>query len=148
MGVGRVGKPRTLWEDGTRSASGIVSAWNFFEEITRSAVPVDLRAIRQLQRSPLAIDLYVWLTYRMSYLKKPTLISWKSLEAQFGADYSRTRDFRRRALDYLKAIVRVYSRVRVSPTDTGLCLYPSAPHVLRSKRPTHWDLEGVSAPSR
>ena len=128
--------------------SHIVLGQDFFEEISRSAVPVDLRAIRQLQRSPLAIDLYVWLTYRMSYLKKPTLISWKSLEAQFGADYSRTRDFRHRALDHLEAIVRVYSRVRVSQTDTGLRLYPSAPHVLRSNRPRHWDLSGVSAASR
>ena len=127
--------------------SHTVLGQDFFEEITRSAVPVDLRALRLLQRSPLALDLYVWLTYRMSNLKKPTLIPWKSLEAQFGADYSRTRDFRRRALDYLEAIVRVYSRVRVSQTDTGLRLYPSAPHVLRSNRPRHWDLSGVSAPS-
>jgi len=50
-------------------SSEIVLYQVFLEEITRSAVPVDLRAIHQLQRSPLAIDLYIWLTYRMSYLK-------------------------------------------------------------------------------
>ena len=130
MGVGRVGKPRTLWEDGTRSASGIVSAWNFFEEITRSAVPVDLRAIRQLQRSPLAIDLYVWLTYRMSYLKKPTLIPWRGLEAQFGSDYARPADFRRRFLRSLRQVLRVYPRARVRQCAQGFWLLPSAPHVL------------------
>ena len=70
---------------------------DFFQEITRSAVPVDLRAIRHLRRSPFAIDLYVWLTYRMSYLKKPTRIPWEGLQAQFGADYFRPRDFRRKA---------------------------------------------------
>jgi len=73
--------------------SRIVLGQVFFEEITRSAIPVDLRAIRQLQRSPLAIDLYIWLTYRMSYLKKPTLIPWKGLQDQFGSDYTRPRDF-------------------------------------------------------
>ena len=52
----------------------IVLGQNFFDEITRSAVPVDLRAIHRLRRSPLALDLHVWLTYRMSYLRKPTLI--------------------------------------------------------------------------
>ena len=109
--------------------SKIVLGQDFFQEITRSAVPVDLRAIRRLQRSPLAIDLYVWLTYRMSYLRKPTVVPWKSLEAQFGADYSRPRDFRRRVSKLLEAVLRIYPSVRISLTDTGLRLYPSPPHV-------------------
>ena len=46
----------------------------FFQEITRSAVQVDLRAIELLKGSPLAIDIYIWLTYRMSYLRRPCLI--------------------------------------------------------------------------
>ena len=102
---------------------------DFFQEITRSAVPVDLRAIRHLHRSPLAIDLYVWLTYRMSYLKRPTLIPWKSLEAQFGADYSRPRDFRTRLTAHLAHIVEIYPSVRLRWTGTGLWLFPSPPHV-------------------
>ena len=116
--------------------SHIVLGQDFFEEISRSAVPVDLRAIRQLQRSPLAIDLYVWLTYRMSYLKKPTLIPWESLKAQFGADYARRRDFRRKAVAHLSNVVRIYPAVRIGQTQSGLRLYPSPPHVLPSKRPT------------
>ena len=102
---------------------------DFFKEITRSAVLVDLRAIRDLRRSPLAIDLYVWLTYRMSYLKKPTLIPWQSLEAQFGSDYTRLRDFQSHAVTQLEKVTRVYPTARVSQTDTGLRLYPSPPHV-------------------
>ena len=46
--------------------SRVVLGNEFFDEITSSAVPVDLRAIRLLKRSPLALDIYVWLTYRMS----------------------------------------------------------------------------------
>ena len=107
----------------------IVLGQDFFKEITRSAVPVDLRAIRQLQRSPLAIDLYVWLTYRMSYLRKPTLVPWKSLEAQFGAGYSRRRDFRTRLGARLPHIVEVYPTVRLRRTSTGLWLLPSPPHI-------------------
>jgi len=90
---------------------------------------MDLRAIRQLQRSPLAIDLYVWLTYRMSYLKKQTVVPWQGLQAQFGADYSRPRDFRRRVLRHLEFVVRAYPTVRLGSTDPGLRLYPSPPHV-------------------
>ena len=35
-----------------------------------------------IKASPFAIDLYIWLTYRMSYLKTPTLIPWEGLQAQ------------------------------------------------------------------
>ncbi len=108
---------------------------HFFREITRSAVPVDLRAIRRLRGSPLAIDLYVWLTYRMSYLRKPTSIPWESLEAQFGADYSRRRDFRRKALVHLEDVLRVYPTARLGQVDSGLLLHPSPPHVPPSKGP-------------
>ena len=114
---------RPIWR------SQIVLGRDFFEEITRSAVPVDLRAIRHLRRSPLAIDLYVWLTYRMSYLRKPTLIPWESLAAQFGAGYSRPRDFRTSLSARLPHIVEVYPTVRLRRTSTGLWLLPSPPHV-------------------
>ena len=114
---------RPMWR------SNIILRQQFFEEIIRTAVPVDLRAIRQLQRSPLAIDLYVWLTYRMSYLKRPTLVPWKGLQGQCGSDYSRPRDFRRRVLSHLESVLRVDPTVRVGATESGLRLYRSSPHV-------------------
>jgi hypothetical protein len=107
----------------------LVLSRQFFQEITRSAVPVDLRAVHQLKKSPLAIDIYVWLTYRMSYLRKPTLIPWEGLQLQFGAAYARPRDFRRKVLVHLSNILRVYSAVRVAHRHSGLFLYPSPPHV-------------------
>jgi len=122
--------------------SHIILTQDFFQEIRRSAVPVDLRAIRRLQRSPLAIDLYVWLTYRMSYLRRPTVIPWRSLEAQFGADYARPRDFRRRVSKLLEAVLSTYPTVRISLTDTGLRLYPSPPHVKRVGAIRSGDLRG------
>lgn len=36
---------------------------DFFKMVTASPVPVDMRALRALKRSPLALDLYAWLTY-------------------------------------------------------------------------------------
>ncbi len=78
------------------------------------------------------MDLYVWLTYRMSYLRKPTLVPWQGLQNQFGSDYSRLRDFQSHAVSQLEKVIRVYPTVRVSQTDTGLRLYPSPPHVERA----------------
>ena len=102
---------------------------NFFSEITGSAVPVDLRAIHQLKGSPLALDLYTWLTHRMSYLRRPTLVPWKGLQAQLGANYDRSCDFRRKVLARLEDVVGVYPELRIQKQNEGLRLYPSPPHV-------------------
>jgi hypothetical protein len=92
-------------------------------------VPIDIRALRALRRSPMALDIYCWLTYRMSYLRKPTLIPWFALEAQFGADYSRTRAFREAFLEHLKSVLVIYPGAKVEPLPDGLELRPSPTHV-------------------
>jgi hypothetical protein len=100
-----------------------------FDEILSHPVPVDLRALRG---SPLALDIYAWLTYRLSYLRRPCLVPWPALEAQFGANYGRRRDFRRRFLACLADVLLLYPRARCSQTPAGLFLKPSPPHIPRS----------------
>ena len=39
---------------------------SFFNEITDRPVPIDMRALKALKRSPMALDIYCWLTYRLS----------------------------------------------------------------------------------
>ncbi len=56
----------------------------FFEEVTNRPVPLDMQALRLLKGSPMRLDLYVWLTYRMSYLRRPTAVTWDQLRLQFG----------------------------------------------------------------
>jgi hypothetical protein len=104
----------------------------FFDEITKSAVPIDRRALKVLKRSPLALDIYVWLTYRMSYLRRPSLIPWSALQGQFGAEYARLTDFRCRFLKALRLVLHVYPRARLRQSVRGLWLRPSPCHV----RPT------------
>jgi hypothetical protein len=103
----------------------------FFEEIIRRPVPVNLGALRQLAktRSPLALDLYAWLTYRMSYLREATTVPWEGLALQFGGDYTRTRDFKAKLVKQLAAVSSVYPKAKFEPTVDGLKLYPSLPHV-------------------
>ena len=36
----------------------------FFQEIIRNPVPLDMNILKALKRSPLGLDLYLWLTYR------------------------------------------------------------------------------------
>lgn len=114
-----------LWE------STLTLNQRFFDEVTQSPVPVDMRALKALRQSPMALDIYTWLTYRMSYLRKPTVIPWGALQLQFGAEYKRERDFRRFFLERLKAVQAVYPDANVEPVERGLQLKPSRLHIAR-----------------
>jgi hypothetical protein len=92
-------------------------------------------ALKALKRSPMALDIYFWLTYRMSYLQKDTLVPWELLQMQFGADYATEgqgpRDFKKKFLARLKQVVTIYESARVASPDKGLLLKPSPPHVAK-----------------
>lgn len=103
----------------------------FFKEVTTHPVPIDMRALKALKKSPLALDVYFWLTYRMSYLKADTVIPWNKLAAQFGADYKRDRDFKDSFTRALRKVLTVYQGVQVDSTQDGLQLKPSRTHIGR-----------------
>lgn len=109
--------------------STVTLSTDFFQEVVERPVPVDMRALRALKRSPLALDIYCWLTYRLSYLRKPTEIPWAALQMQFGADYSRRRDFKAAFLQHLRAVHVLYPEANVEEGERGLLLKPSKPHV-------------------
>lgn len=101
----------------------------FFLEVTQNPVPIDMRALQALKQSPMALDIYTWLTYRMSYLKQATLIPWPALAVQFGADYERGRDFKAAFSKHMNAVLAVYPEANVCAMPDGLELRPSKPHV-------------------
>lgn len=104
----------------------------FFEDLIAHPVPLDMRALRFLKRSPLSLDVYVWLTHRLSYLRAPARIPWLVLAAQFGSNYSRARDFRHYSFEpALQKVLAVYTEARIDPGDEGVTLMPSPPHVRR-----------------
>jgi hypothetical protein len=117
----------TLWR------SSITLTQEFFEEVIRRPVPLDMRALKALarERSPLAIDIYTWLTYRMSYLRDETTVPWELLELQFGGGYRLTRQFKAKFLERLRLVGEVYPQARVAPAEQGLILRPSPTHVAR-----------------
>jgi hypothetical protein len=114
--------------------SSVVLSEPFFREVTARPVPIDLRTLRALSKSPMQLDIYVWLTYRMSYLRRDTTIPWQVLQAQFGAEYHRLRAFKAAFLEHLKKVHTVYQAAKTDPTQAGLVLHPSAPHVPRLDR--------------
>lgn len=116
-----------LWE------SVIELSDKFFNEIQAHPVPIDMRALNILKQSPMALDIYNWLTYRMSYLKKHTSIPWGFLQNQFGCDYQNNRQgrygFKRNFNNQLKSVLLVYPEAKIETTSSGILLKPSKPHI-------------------
>jgi len=106
---------------------------DFFNETINYPIPIDIGTLRALKRSPLALDIYFWLTYRMSYLKKSTCIPWESLQIQFGSGYANTPrgklDFKRAFIREMRKVHAIYKDARVSDEQDGLLLHPSKPHI-------------------
>ena len=94
-----------------------------------------MNTLRAMKRSPLGLDLYLWLTYRTFGLKRPLRLTWRQLYRQFGADQAKAskvaqQAFRRDCLRELKKIKNAWpdlhyhtallhesSRARTMPTD-------------------------------
>lgn len=126
-------KPITTNQNKDFRPSTVTLAKDFFEELINRPVPVDLRVLHLLRRSPLQMDIYSWLTYWLSFLKQSKIISWCNLKNQFGADYGDdaqgVRSFKSKFLKALKKVLVVYSTAKVQVEDAGLRLLPSQPHI-------------------
>jgi hypothetical protein len=119
-----------LWK-GNNPAQGMLwpstmeLTWPFFESLQQHAVPFPHEAIRQIKSSPLAIDLYIWLVYRLRHVHKNVLVSWKDLHAHLGAEYDRLRKFKEKAITALRLALAAYPDARVEVCEGGLLLKPS-----------------------
>lgn len=119
------GQP-SLWQDRVRLDDG------FYRSLKEHPVPVREEAIRAIGTKSLALDVYVWLSYRLHSLSKPTPISWPSLHQQFGAGIKAVRHFKPVFLDALQLATAVYPEARVDLLEErggGILLHPSAPAV-------------------
>ena len=127
--------PQAVEEAGTwRSTLRLNQA--FFKECMDSPVPIDIRAYKALRSSPMAMDLYTWLTYRMSYASKRQTIRWEPLMMQFGSGYGggeltsqAVRDFKKAFLSAMQMVLGVYPTLKLEVTETGVALLPGATHV-------------------
>ena len=100
----------------------------FFMMTGDSIVPLESRIIHQLRRSPLSLDLYAWLSYRLFRLKEEKTISWLKLEGQFGGAYKRHRDFRAKFQMSLEKVLHYKPPTPiVQIRQKGLHLSPGAP---------------------
>ena len=131
----QVGPKAMLWWDtGRGSQDNLWESWvelgeDFYQAITAAPVPVDTRALRALKRSPLALDLYAWLTHTAFVATRngsPRVVPWAGLHGQMGAEYTRLRKFREKAIQALQKIKLVYPALNIETTEDEVIVRPSA----------------------
>ena len=124
-----------LWESKVRLSEA------FFNEIVSHPVPLDLTTLKALKRSPLGLDLYLWLTYRTFTLHDPLRLTWRLLYSQFGTDPAKASDkftvrsFREKVLRELKKIKLAWPELNYATAKGVLILLPSVPHISPASNP-------------
>jgi len=129
-----------LWYSGS-DANGDRPLWGstitlgdaFYDSIIGSPVPIDTRALAALSGSALKMDLLVWLSHRLGYVRRPQMVPWVSMVEQFGSVFERPRDFRSKVAKALTEVLAVYPGANVTITKDGLYLEPSRTAVPRAR---------------
>lgn len=137
----------TLWLPQQRTEAGqwkskVILNEAFYREIIAQPVTIDIRKYKSLRGSPMAMDIYCWLTYRYSYLSKRTWpIEWPVLATQFGSTFTAAdpkqamRDFKKAFINALKIVSIAYDKANFDVTDKGLILRPSPTDVPKLSGP-------------
>jgi len=118
------------WLEKTHGGLEVELSERFYDQATKSAVPLDPEILRAVRRSPLSIDTYGWLTYRMNTLQEPTAITWPQLQNQFGSEYRNARQFRwrfRQAVERVKAAW--HGELGIEIQERRVILTPGLPSV-------------------
>jgi hypothetical protein len=138
-----IAKEYNLWWDPKQPEqadiwhSTVTLGQDFFNEIINKPIPIDMRAIKLLKTSSMALDLYCWLTYRLFYLKNKVEIPWPLLQKQFGCDYANTKqgryEFKRQLLTQLKKIHMLCKGAeKIQEGSSGLILIPRQSRIRKS----------------
>ncbi len=118
------GSQASLWQESVRLDEG------FYQSLIDHPLPLREAAIQEISGKSMAIDLYMWLAYRLHVLNKPVPVTWGSLRNQFGPEYGVIRFFRRDMLPQLNLALAVYPEARIDIDERkGITLHPSAPPV-------------------
>lgn len=105
----------------------------YFKTLSVHAVPIDLRALMALQGSSLAMDIYCWLAERLHRIHgRPVVLHWVNLREQFAQEYvgkNPDKDFKKKFLPALRAVLTVYPKAKVKSVRGGLLLQSSPPPI-------------------
>ncbi len=148
-----------LWFDHRNPEQGsIFESWielsdDFYQSILRAPVPLRTDILKALRKSPLALDVYMWVSYRLWTMQnaghQQLEIPIGGLQAQFGtgistANYRQFRSELRHAFDKVAQYWQVHEGdkekllLNYEMHEGGLVLYRSPLQIVRN-RPTKQD---------
>ncbi|MGI4809174.1 MAG: replication protein RepA [Janthinobacterium lividum] len=120
-------------EDGSRQSRMSLEtaklSEGFFEQLQKHPVPLEEAAIKALSNNAPALDVYLWLAYRLHALKHDRLVTWPALKSQFGTGFSKLYHFKNKFPGTLSLAQAVYPHAKLQVTDQGVVLKPSRPPV-------------------
>lgn len=142
-----IAQEATLWfvdgDVGEKNRSEITLSDDLYRQL-KKAVPIDKDAYDALQgstKSPLVLDIYLWLCLRLYGRSKPSRVTWKQLHAQFGSQ----AELKRFKITFREALVKAkeaYPQARIVEYKAesrggfhGFHIYPS-PHPRKRFRST------------
>jgi hypothetical protein len=111
----------------------------FYNAITAAPVPVDVRALKALKSSALALDLYAWLTYeayRAHKGGKPRFEIWRQLHERLGGDYKHIQHFRAAIKEAVTKIQLVYPGLKLGKKQGGIEILPESLTALQPQQTT------------
>ena len=120
-------RQRALWQDRVRLDDG------FWRSLREHPVPVREEAVRAIGTRSLALDVYIWLAYRLHSLNRSTPVTWTALHGQFGAGFKAVRQLKPTFREALAIALAVYPEAKVGVEAAGVVLHPSPPAVARSE---------------
>lgn len=108
---------------------------DYFFELCQSAIPIDKRALYYLKKSPLCLDVYFWLSHKLFYMNKQTMVTWEQLKDQFGSEYKDDKygkkNFKTQFKKALAEIKILYPQINYDVEKAGVLLKPSKTFVKR-----------------
>jgi hypothetical protein len=134
---GRMIKRFDFWlPDGIHEVSrwdGMVTIGDeVFECLINGNMPLRTEAIAMLQNSPLKLDIYSWLAFRLWRIRKSPMkpLPWVVLQNQFSQGYIRPRDFKRAFKEALAVVLKAYPEAKVEfDGNDELVLHRSKPPI-------------------
>jgi hypothetical protein len=102
----------------------------FYQTLTKHALPVNMHAVRAFSASARKLDLLFWLGFRINSIEKSTVISWTALQEQFGEGYSRMDNFQRDFVREINEIKEVFPKLPVKFNDVGVSVSQGTSEIL------------------
>jgi hypothetical protein len=118
------------WDSNNPEQSVLWESWiqlgeDFYEAIIAAPVPMDMRALKELKQSPLALDIYAVMNYRAHTAKDSVFLSWELLMKQLGTEIGTAYNFRIKMLPALRKVLTVAPHLKIEQVKGGIMLHPS-----------------------